>query len=97
MLPLAVLNRGVRGKKWDTPVALQAPMLVAGTFCQLYLSVARKLYTTAPPVYRVLDLIQMAIGKRPALRHPERASQMIRYMTFSLPPMVSPGRSWVEV
>ncbi len=72
-------------------------MLVAGTFCQLYLSVARKLYPMAPPVYHILDLIQMAIGEQPALRHPERASQMIRYMTFSLPRMVSPGRSWVEV
>ena len=97
MLPLAVLNRGVRGNQWDTPIALQAPMLVVGTFCQLYLLVARKLYPTAPPVYHVLDLIQMAIGEQPALRHPERASQMIRYMTFSLPRMVSPRRSWVEV
>ncbi|HUU63763.1 MAG TPA: hypothetical protein VMX96_07615 [Dehalococcoidia bacterium] len=87
----------MRSNQWDTPVVLPAPMLVLGTFCQLYLSVARKLYPMSPPVYHILDLIQTAIGEQPALRHSERAGQMIRYMTFSLPRMVSPGRSWVEV
>jgi len=64
--------------------------------CQLYLSVARKLFPMNPPVYHILDLLQMAIGEQPALRHPERASQMIRYMTLGLPRMISPGRSWVN-
>ena len=64
--------------------------------CQLYLSVARKLFPMNPPVYHILDLLQMAIGEQPALRHSERASQMIRYMTFGMPRMLSPGRSWVN-
>ncbi|MBA7600972.1 hypothetical protein ES703_08035 [subsurface metagenome] len=75
-----------------------AQMLVTYcSVCQLYLSVARKLYPKAPPVYHVLDLLQMAIGEQPALRHSERANKMIKYMTFGLPRIVSPRRSWVEI
>jgi len=75
-----------------------AKMLVTYcSVCQLYLSVARKLYPKAPPVYHILDLLQMAIGEQPALRHSDRANKMIKYMTFSLPRMVSPSRSWVEI
>ena len=67
------------------------------TVCLLYLSVARKFYPLAPPVYHILDLMQMAIGEQPALRHSERANKMIKYMTFGLPRMLSPRRSRVEV
>lgn len=75
----------------------EAKMLVTYcSVCQLYLSVARKLYPKAPPVYHILDLLQMAIGEKSALRHSESANKMIKYMTFGLPRMVSPGRSWVE-
>jgi Fe-S oxidoreductase len=65
--------------------------------CLLYLCVARRLYPFAPPVYHILDLLQMAIGEQPVLRHSERAGRMIRYMTLGLPRMLSPKRSWVEV
>jgi hypothetical protein len=60
-------------------------------------AVARKLYPVAPPVYHGLDLIQIAIGEQPAMRHSERANKMIKYMTFGLPRMVSPRRSRVEI
>ena len=65
--------------------------------CLLYLCVARKLYPLAPPVHHIMDLMQIAIGERPAMRHSERASKMIRYMTLGLPRMLSPKRTWVEV
>ncbi len=75
-----------------------AKMLVTYcTVCLLYLSVARKLYPMAPPVYHVLDLLQTAIGEQPAMRHSERANKMIKYMTLGLPRMLSPKRSWVEL
>jgi len=75
-----------------------AKMLVTYcSVCLLYLSVARKLYPMAPPVYHILDLLQMAIGEQPAMRHSERANKMIKYMTFGLPRMVSPRRSWIEI
>jgi len=64
--------------------------------CQLYLSLARKFYPKAPPVYHVLDLLQMAIGEQPAMRHSERANKMLRFMTFGLPGMASPRRTWVK-
>ena len=74
-----------------------ADMLVTYcTVCLLYLSVARKLYPLAPPVYHVLDLLQRAIGEEPALRHSERANKMIQYMALGFPRMVSPKRKWVE-
>ena len=76
----------------------EAQMIVTYcSVCQLYLSVARKLYPKAPPVYHILDLLQMAIGEKPALRHSDSANKMIKYMTFGLPRMVSPGRSWIEI
>jgi len=74
-----------------------ASMLVTYcSVCLLYLSVARKLYPLAPPIYHIQDLLQWSIGEQPALRHSERANKMIRYMVFGIPRMVSPKRRWVE-
>jgi len=76
----------------------EAKMLVTYcSICLLFLSVARKLCPMAPPVYHILDLLQIGIGEQPTLRHSERASKMIKYMTFGLPRMVSPRRSWVDI
>ncbi len=44
----------------------------------------------------MMDLLQLATGERPAMRHSERANKMIRYMTLGLPRMLSPKRTWVE-
>ena len=74
-----------------------ASMLVTYcSVCLLYLSVARKLYPLAPPVYHIQDLLQRSIGEKPALRHSERATKMVQYMVSGAPRMVSPKRRMVE-
>lgn len=66
------------------------------SICQLFLCLARKFYPKAPPVYHILDLLQMAIGEQPAMRHSERVNKMIKFMTFGLPRMASPKGTWVK-
>jgi len=75
-----------------------AKMLVTYcSVCQLYLSLAHKIYPMAPPVHHVLGLLQTDIGEQSSMRHSDQANKMIKYMTFGLPRILSPKRSWVEL
>ena len=94
--PIDIIAWSIRRLREARRTGAEALVTYCAT-CLLYLSVARKLYPLAPPVYHILDLLQTAIGEQPALRHSDRASKMIRYMTFGLPRMLSPKRTWVQL